>query len=318
MRTIGLVGSGHWAGTVHARSIAVRDDVEFAGIWARNDAERDRLAGEFGVRSFESAAELFAAVDIVDFAIPPAPQSELAVRAAQAGKHLLLEKPAALTVDRARALSAAVAEAGVCAVVFLTRLFEPHRAAWLDDRACDEWTSAHAEWLSAALSSGSPIADSTWRQDGGALWDVGPHILSQLERVLGPVVSGFVVSHERGGTTELLLSHHGGATSSVRMTVHGDPAQKTEWIEFAGTRGTVRSDNHPLDFLAAHGRALDTLLAQIDAPGGRARRDPGRDPDPAPAYSVDSAVRMTAVLHDLDALTAQGAGGQFQPVGRVS
>jgi predicted dehydrogenase len=62
-------------------------------------------------------------VEAVAFAVPPEVQAELALVAAKVGKHLLLEKPVAMTVAAVHALRDAATSAGVASVVFFTDRF---------------------------------------------------------------------------------------------------------------------------------------------------------------------------------------------------
>src|SRR4029077_6547933 len=71
-------------------------------------------------------------VEAVAFAVPPDVQVELALVAAQAGKHLLLDKPVALDVEDARALRDAVTAAELASVVFFTDRFVNTARAWFD------------------------------------------------------------------------------------------------------------------------------------------------------------------------------------------
>jgi predicted dehydrogenase len=304
MISVGLVGSGYWAETIHAPAIAALGDAGTHGIWGRNKAASQRIATAHGLRAFASFEELLAAVELVDLAVPPAVQADLAVQAAQAGKHLLLEKPMALSVLDARRIEAAVSEAGVAAVVFLTRLFEPVRSAWLRDQAWMGHVGGHVEWISAALTEGSPYAASGWRLEGGALWDVGPHIVSQLVAVLGRTTAVSVTSHDPLGETSLSLQHEGGAVSTVRMTLHADPADKTEAFEFWGERGRAASPGTPLDFPASYERALATLMSQVH------KGDRHADAD----YTVHANVELTKVLCAIEALIRASRFETFVPL----
>jgi predicted dehydrogenase len=304
MTAVGLVGTGYWAATIHAPAIAGLAGTDAHGIWGRNTAERDRIAASHGLHAYGSFDELLASVDLVDFAVPPAAQVDMAVRAAEAGRHMLLEKPMALSVPDARRVDAAVSEAGVEALVFLTRLFEPVRSEWLREQARMGHTHGHVEWISATLAEGSPYAASAWRREGGALWDVGPHIVSQLEAVLGPVTAVSVTAHDPVGETRLLLRHQRGAVSTVTMTMHADPADKTETFEFSGPRRQARSPGTPLDFPASFRRALTTLVAQVE----------GQAPPNDAAHSTRASVVLTGVLCAIEALIRDGTLDALVPV----
>src|SRR5215469_901040 len=90
------------------RALASAPGIEFAAVWGRNTEAAATLAAECGVKVHADFDAFLAEVDAVAFSVPPDVQSELAVRAARAGKHLLLEKPIALTEAEAETLATAV------------------------------------------------------------------------------------------------------------------------------------------------------------------------------------------------------------------
>ena len=124
----------------------------------------------------------------MSIALPPDVQVPLAVRAAAAGKHLLLEKPIALNVaDADRPGRRPCSDAGVASVVFFTFRFLAATSTWLAQAARTSWPVVPAR--GSARCAGSPFDASPWRDEHGALWDIGPHALSLLVPALGPVVS---------------------------------------------------------------------------------------------------------------------------------
>ena len=129
----GLVGTGYWAQVAHARALASAPGIDFAAVWGRNTEAAAALAAQHGIAAHVDFDAFLADVDAVAFSVPPDVQSELAVRAAEAGKHLLLEKPVALTEAAAEALAKAVQGAGVASGVFFTCRFQPDISAWLEE-----------------------------------------------------------------------------------------------------------------------------------------------------------------------------------------
>ena len=93
----GLVGTGHWARIAHAPALASTKGIELAAVWGRNPQAAAELAAAYHATPHEDLAAFLAGVDGVAFAVPPDVQAPIAVRAARAGKHLLLEKPIALS-----------------------------------------------------------------------------------------------------------------------------------------------------------------------------------------------------------------------------
>jgi predicted dehydrogenase len=214
----GLAGTGYWARTTHAPALAAADDVEFTAVWGRNPQAAAGLAADCQVAAYDDIAEFLAAVDAVSFAVPPDVQAPLATRAAGAGKHLLLEKPIALSPEAADALVDAVEQAKVASVVFFTQRFQPDVRAWLAGlQAQGGWTGGVSAWLGSALRESSPF-NTPWRGERGALWDIGPHMVSLLWASLGPVTS---VTADAGpaDVTHLILHHQSGATSTTTVTL---------------------------------------------------------------------------------------------------
>jgi predicted dehydrogenase len=215
----GLAGTGHWARITHAPALASTDGIDFAAVWGRNAGAAAELAGRYRATAYTDVSEFMANVDAVAFAVPPDVQAPIAVRAARAGKHLLLEKPLAISTADADALADAVEQASVASVVFFTARFQADVRAWLAKvTATGGWAGGCAVWLGSALRAGNPF-NTPWRRDNGGLWDLAPHLISLLWASLGPVRS---VTAQTGpaGATHLILRHEPGATSTVTVTLN--------------------------------------------------------------------------------------------------
>jgi predicted dehydrogenase len=256
----GLVGTGHWARVTHAPAIAATAGAELIGVWGRRPESVRPLAAEHGARAYDDFDALLGDVDAVAFSVPPQVQAPLATRAARAGKHLLLEKPIALTREDSDELAAAVEKAGVASVVFFTSRFQPELRTWLADvNTTSDWDGATAHWLANAFGEGSPFA-TPWRREKGGLWDLGPHVLSTLIAVLGPVDR---VSAEAGprDTTSLLLHHTSGAASTATVSIDAPVAAGVTDLVVWGPRGRSWMPAGSLPAEAALGVALAELMA---------------------------------------------------------
>jgi predicted dehydrogenase len=276
---IGLVGAGPWARMAHAPMLADSPHTRLAGVWAR----RPGAAAGLGAPVFERIEELFDACEAVAFCVPPAVQAELGVRAAPAGKALLLEKPLADSLDGARRLADAVGEAGVASQIVLTLRYAAQTRAFLARCGEIQPFGGHAANISGALLGDHPFA-TPWRLERGVLLDVGPHVIDLLDAALGPV-TGVRAHGSPLGWTGLLLEHEGGAVSeaSLCMAAVGDLPPATFAVygrtgtavlpafdddpldviaeEFART--VRRGGGHPLD--AAHGLRLQRIIAEAEA-----------------------------------------------------
>jgi predicted dehydrogenase len=260
----GLVGTGYWARVTHAAAIASTAGAELTGVWGRRPEAARSLADEHGARAYDDFEAMLDAVDAVAFSVPPYVQAPLATRAAHAGKHLLLEKPIALTPGESDALADAVAAAGVASVVFFTSRFQPEVREWLADvNRTSDWDGATAHWLANAFVEGSPFG-TPWRRDKGGLWDLGPHVVSTLVAALGPVDR---VTAEAGprDTTNLLLRHSSGATSVATVSIDAPEAAAVTDLVVWGPRGRSWMPAGSLPPEGALGVALRELITGAES-----------------------------------------------------
>ncbi|MET8247615.1 Gfo/Idh/MocA family oxidoreductase [Streptomyces sp. NPDC005202] len=292
---IGLLGTGPWAQLVHAPALSGHGELDFAGVWGRRTAAAKELAGRHGTRAYDDVDALLADVDAVAVALPPDVQADLAVRAARARCHLLLDKPLAVTVPQGRAVVEAVRAAGVASVVFFTSRFHPEPKAWIAEQAGREgWFTARAQWLGAVFTGDSPFAASPWRRERGALWDVGPHALSVLLPVLGDVRRVAAAAHGPGDTVHVVLTHVGGASSTLTLSLTAPPAAAGADVELRGEAGVTLLPESSEGAVPAFVRAADALLAA--ARTGR--------PHPCDATF---GLRVTEILATAEALLARSA-----------
>jgi len=252
----GLLGTGYWAAETHAAALVAAPGTTLAGVWGRDPAKAAAVADRYGIRPYEDVDELIAAVDAVAIALPPQVQAPLAARAARAGKHLFLDKPLALTVEAADEVVAAVDATGVGSVVFFTSRFNPPAVNFLREAAATGgWDGGRATLLGSV--GGTPYDASPWRHEYGGLWDVGPHALSLLIPVLGPIagLSAALGPHQ---TATALLTHTSGAVSTMTLSL---ASPVTTWdVSFYGTSGWG-SVPPMTDAVAAAVVALEALTA---------------------------------------------------------
>ncbi len=278
MLRFGLLGTGYWAAETQAAGLAGHLQAEFVGVWGRNPEKVRALAARYGVRPYDDVDALLADVDAVAVALPPDVQAPLAVRAARAGRHLLLDKPIALSVEAADEIVAAVDAGNVSSLVFTTNRYRPEVEEFLAGAVrTGGWYAADMTGYGANFQPGSPYADSPWRDEHGGLWDLGPHALSMVVPVLGPVVEVAAVTGPHK-TYHLLLHHGSGAVSALHLSIHLAPEQVSHRTRFVGSAGwaTVPVTSDPVD---AFRTAVTRLAANV---AGGVTRDPldvraGRD-----------------------------------------
>ncbi len=261
----GLVGTGYWAKMTHAPALASTPGAELTAVWGRDPAATAALAASCGARAHQDIAAFRARVDAVAFAVPPHVQAPLALRAAQAGKHLLLEKPVTLSVEDADRLVTAVDEAGVASVVFFTWRFNTEIRAWLTDEQArggwsrEGWSGGAAIWLGTSLQPDNPF-NTPWRREKGALWDLGPHLAGMLWACLGPVTEVTAVAG-KADVTHLVLRHDTGATSTVTCTQSAPEAAAGVTVFVWGAAGRSVMPVDLVDSVAALRTAAAELMA---------------------------------------------------------
>lgn len=256
----GLVGTGPWARLAHGPGLVAADDVELVGVWGRNAQRAAALAAELGTTAYTDYERLLEDVETVAFSVPPDVQGELALAAARAGKHLLLDKPVAVSSEDAWALVDAVRDAGVTSVVFFTDQFAHSVREWHERvRTQGGWRGGWARWLAVLDAPDNPFRDSPWRHRSGALWDIGPHVLSTLTIALGPITS-LTAAGGIEDTVTLTMRHEGGATSTATLSLFAPPAaalhETTVWGEAGLSTMPQRLDGQDSQCLAVAAQEL--------------------------------------------------------------
>jgi predicted dehydrogenase len=282
---VGLVGAGPWASLVHAPVLAAGPHTRLAGVWARRPEAAAELAAKHGTTPQASIDALFDTCEVIACCVPPDVQAEVAVRAARAGKHLLLEKPIAGDLDGAERLVDAVGEAGVLSMIVLSWRYSSVVRSFVDEARSFAAFGGRGQFVSGALLGG--MFATPWRLERGPLLDLGPHLVDLLDATLGPVTA--VRAHGDLRTwVGLLLDHEGGAASEASMCASSGLQPHRSGVELYSTAGVLDLDAgtavgpaafatlteelatmvrtatpHPLD--VHHGLHLQRVLADAEA-----------------------------------------------------
>jgi predicted dehydrogenase len=262
---VGLVGAGPWAELVHGPVLAGAAGIDLAGVWARRPEAAERLAGRLDTTAYDDPGRLFAACDAVAFCVPPQVQAELAVQAAQARKHLLLEKPLAGDLPGALALAEAVDAAGVGSMMVLTWRYAAAVRDGLAQARDLKSLGGRGQFVSGALLGGGFA--TPWRLERGPLFDLGPHVIDLLDAALGPV-TGVQAHGDLLGWVGLLLEHEGGAVSEASLcgTAKIDPHRAG--VEVYGADGMVAIDCVAAVTPASFATLAEELVTMVRAGGG--------------------------------------------------
>jgi myo-inositol 2-dehydrogenase / D-chiro-inositol 1-dehydrogenase len=124
---IGVVGLG-LMGRVHLEAWRVAG-ANITALHDQNSAHAEQLATQYNTKA-TSLEELLGMVDVVDICLPTPLHKEITLLAAQAGKHVVCEKPMALTLEDASAMLNACEQAGVrLFIAHVVRFFDQYKAA---------------------------------------------------------------------------------------------------------------------------------------------------------------------------------------------
>ncbi|MCP2031211.1 putative dehydrogenase [Okibacterium sp. HSC-33S16] len=240
MTTIAILGAGSMGHTHAAAWTELGCDIAYVC-----SPSGTALAEAPGAQTVTELAEVLAdpSVDIVSICTPTPTHREFAVRSLAAGKHVLLEKPIALSVADALAISAAAqASSRILMVAHVVRFFEGYRRARADVEAGRIGTV-----LSARARRLITKPDTQWWYDpaasGGAVVDVGIHDFDQLNLFLGTPVAVTSRAASALGPIETTVDYESGALGTV-LTFADLPegAPFTTSLELIGTDGLIDYD----------------------------------------------------------------------------
>lgn len=218
------------------------------------DAEVNRqVAEQYSARACGSVEELLDAdVDAVYIATPVDCHRGQTLQAAQAGKHVLCEKPLGLSVSEAEEMVEACRRAGVqLGVGLMMRFHAQHRAALEWARSGRLGTLVFGR---GQLSCWYPPIPGAWRQDpsrggGGSLIDMGSHVVDLLEMFFGPAsavacfVRNAVHDYPSEDSATVMLRFASGALGTVDAFYCIPDRSSANVLEIYGSRGSILARN---------------------------------------------------------------------------
>jgi UDP-N-acetyl-2-amino-2-deoxyglucuronate dehydrogenase len=249
---VALVGCGRISGS-HVAAIDKIDDLELVAV-CDVEPERARVIAEArGIPAFRTIEELLARVvcDVVSICTPSGLHPPHGIAAARAGRHVVTEKPMAISLADADALVRACDEAHVHLFVVKQNRLNP--AVQLLRRAVEKgrfgriylanttvrWTRPQ-EYYDAARWRG------TWEFDGGAIMNQASHYVDLIQWLVGPVESVIAKTAtlarriETEDTGIAVLRFRSGALGVIEVTVLTYPRNMEGSLTILGERGTVK------------------------------------------------------------------------------
>jgi UDP-N-acetyl-2-amino-2-deoxyglucuronate dehydrogenase len=249
---IALVGCGRISKN-HFEAIDKIDGLDLVAV-SDTDAERAKVAGsQWNVPHFASYDKMLAEskADVVTIATPSGLHAEQGIAAAKAGKHVVMEKPMAITLTGADALVQACDKAGVqLFVVKQNRLNPPVQ---LLKRAVDRnrfgriyMANCTVHWARPQEYYDQAPWRGTWEFDGGAFMNQASHYVDLVQWLMGPVESVMAktatlarrIETEDSGIA--ILKFRSGALGTIEVTMLAYPRNLEGSITILGEKGSAK------------------------------------------------------------------------------
>jgi predicted dehydrogenase len=251
----GLVGCGMIA-EFHTRAINEMPNARVVAAWSRNaesGAKIERLA-DGGCKIFDDLNSMLACpgLDVVCICTPSGAHLEPAVRAAEAGKHVVVEKPLEITLSRCDAIIDACDKASVRLCTIFPSRFTAANIRLKEAIALGRFGrltlgDTHVKWWRTQQYYDSGGWRGTWQLDGGgALMNQAIHNVDLLYWLMGEVDTitalGATLAHERievEDTAVAALRFKNGALGVIEAATSAYPGLLKR-IEVHGDRGSAR------------------------------------------------------------------------------
>lgn len=291
----GILGAG---GIADRRTLPGMEKAASAKIYAVMEVEAqaaERLRAKYGAeRAYIGEDALLAdpAVEAVYIASPVSCHARQCEKAARAGKHILVEKPVAMTAGESAALCALGRAAGVkMAAGLMMRYNACHREM---RRLVAEGALGQLVSMRAQFTCWYPDMANCWRQEkaragGGAMTDMGIHSLDLIEYLsgqriarVGAMMDTMTFHYDVEDSCTALLRLTGGALCTVEANFNiPDEAAKCR-LEIYGTKGSLRAegtigqeDGGEVIFTAARAQDYDAQQARRGESGAPLRVEAG-------------------------------------------
>lgn len=251
---IGLIGCGMIA-EYHARAIGEIPGAKVAAAFSRNAANGQKIADiSPGCEVFDDLDAMLAqpGLDVVCICTPSGAHLDPAVKAARAGKHVVVEKPLEITLERCDAIIAACDEAGVRLCTIFPSRFSPANVMLkqaIDTGRFGRLTlgDTYVKWWRTQDYYDSGGWRGTWDLDGGgALMNQAIHNVDLLQWLMGDVeaVSAMTatLAHERievEDTAVAAIRFKNGALGVIEAATAAYPGLLKR-TEIHGSRGSAR------------------------------------------------------------------------------
>jgi len=323
----GVIGSG---GIARRRTIpegiARAGNARLSVVFDIDTQANAEVAKEFGAEETASIDELLGTdVDAVYVATPAGVHAEQVRVCAEAGKHVLCEKPLGMTVAEAEGMIKLCRRSSVklgCA--FMMRFVAQHQEAL---KLIKEGRLGEPVYARAQLSCWYPPIDGAWRQNpatggGGSLIDMGGHCIDLLEMFFGKIervscfINNSVHDYKSEDSATVMLFFENGALATVDTFFCIPDNSSKNVLELYGSNGSILAEGtigqgpagRMNAFLEQHGKDYDARQTRAATEGIAIK------PEPVNTYQAEIEEFGRAVLDDHEPVISGELGLRSQKI----
>jgi len=294
----------------HLDAIRSIEDAALCGVYDPVEASARAAAQAYGTRAYPDYDALLAdpQVDAVCICTPSHLHAPLALQAVAAGKHVLIEKPVALTLEDCDAVAAAARAAGVQVGVVSQLRYGP--AVARVKRALESGALGRITRCDLYMKYFRPQSyydSGTWRgtqamDGGGALMNQGIHGVDLVRYLMGPADSIYALSGtlvrdiEVEDTLTAVVAWHCGAQGVIQASV-GDYPGFPRRIELNGESGTIILEEDRIVKWEVAGDSAYHIYEQEPAPEVRSHSEAG---------AIDPSGHVAQLRNFIDAVRGEG------------
>lgn len=244
---VAIIGYGRAGQTFHTPLIRSTPGLQLAVIASSRPQHVRSALADVTIVSSPAGVWTNPSIDVVVIATPTTTHVELAAAALEAGKHVVVDKPLACSLDGARRLSALASRKGRLLTVFQNRRWDGDFVAL--EAIVRDGMLGDITHFESQFNRYRPVVRDRWRERpgrGSGVWnDLGPHLVDQALQLFGlpESVSGHLAAHRIGALTDdwahVVLTYgrravvlHASllvAANVPRFIVHGSRAS---WIKY--------------------------------------------------------------------------------------
>lgn len=240
---VGLIGYGYASKTFHAPLISGTPGMTLAAVAS---SDENKVHADWPAMPVVSGPERILNDPNIDLVVIPTPNDThfpLAKAALEAGKHVVVDKPFAVTLSQARELEALAKSGGRLLSVFHNRRWD---SDFLTVKALiNEGLLGEVGYFESHFDRYRPQVRNRWREQGGpgsGIWyDLAPHLLDQVVNLFGlPVSMQVDLAQLRPGSQSTDYFHAVLAWPQRRVVLHGTLVAAAETARFIihGSRGS--------------------------------------------------------------------------------